>query len=159
LDAEVLIDAINQVTGTSDLYTSAIPEPYTFIPEQAGDRPARRQHHEPVPRAVRPAGPRHGHGERTHQPADPLPVDALLNSSHIQSKLEKSPVLAALASPKRPPQDIVDDLYVLILSRPPSRTERSAIETYTKSGIAKGRELWTDLAWALINSDEFLYRH
>ncbi len=37
LDAEVLIDAINKVTGTSDLYTSAIPEPFTFIP---ADMPA-----------------------------------------------------------------------------------------------------------------------
>ena len=32
LEAEVLIDAICQVTGTSESYTSAIPEPFTFIP-------------------------------------------------------------------------------------------------------------------------------
>ena len=37
LEAEVLIDAINKITGTSDLYTSAIPEPFTYIPE---DKPA-----------------------------------------------------------------------------------------------------------------------
>ena len=28
LDAEVLIDAINQITGTSEKYSSAIPEPW-----------------------------------------------------------------------------------------------------------------------------------
>ena len=33
LDAEVLIDALCQVTGTTERYASAIPEPYTFIPE------------------------------------------------------------------------------------------------------------------------------
>jgi len=33
LEAEVLIDAINGITRTSDLYTSPIPEPFTFIPE------------------------------------------------------------------------------------------------------------------------------
>ena len=33
LDAEVLIDAINKVTGATDLYTSPIPEPFTYIPE------------------------------------------------------------------------------------------------------------------------------
>ena len=33
LDAEVLIDAIYQITGTSEAYTSAIPEPYTFMPD------------------------------------------------------------------------------------------------------------------------------
>ncbi len=33
LDAEVLIDALDQVTGTNENYSSAIPEPYTFIPD------------------------------------------------------------------------------------------------------------------------------
>ncbi len=33
LEAEVLIDAICQVTGTTEKYSSAIPEPYTFLPE------------------------------------------------------------------------------------------------------------------------------
>ena len=33
LDAEVLIDALCQVTGTTEKYSSAIPEPYTFIPD------------------------------------------------------------------------------------------------------------------------------
>ena len=37
LEAEVLIDAINAITGTTDLYTSAIPEPFTYIPQ---DQPA-----------------------------------------------------------------------------------------------------------------------
>jgi hypothetical protein len=32
LEAEVLIDAINQLTGSSEKYSSAIPEPFTFIP-------------------------------------------------------------------------------------------------------------------------------
>ncbi len=65
LDAEVLIDAINQITGTSDLYTSPIPEPFTYIPDgQAGDRARRRQHHQSVPGLVRPFGAGHRHGER-----------------------------------------------------------------------------------------------
>jgi Protein of unknown function (DUF1553)/Protein of unknown function (DUF1549) len=33
LDAEVLADAICDTTGTTESYTSAIPEPFTFIPE------------------------------------------------------------------------------------------------------------------------------
>ena len=31
LEAEVLIDALCQITGTTEQYTSLIPEPYTFI--------------------------------------------------------------------------------------------------------------------------------
>ena len=33
LDAEVLIDALNQITGTGETYSSSIPEPYTFMPD------------------------------------------------------------------------------------------------------------------------------
>jgi len=33
LEAEVLIDALCQITGTTEKYTSSIPEPFTFIPE------------------------------------------------------------------------------------------------------------------------------
>jgi hypothetical protein len=33
------------------------------------------------------------------------------------------------------------------------------VEAYSQSGAAKGREAAIDLAWALINSAEFLYRH
>ena len=33
LEAEVLIDALCQITGTTEKYSSAIPEPYTFLPE------------------------------------------------------------------------------------------------------------------------------
>ncbi|MGZ5568442.1 MAG: DUF1553 domain-containing protein, partial [Limisphaerales bacterium] len=32
-EAEVLIDAINQITDSAERYTSAIPEPFTYIPE------------------------------------------------------------------------------------------------------------------------------
>jgi len=33
MDAEVLSDALDQITGTSEAYSSAIPEPYTFMPD------------------------------------------------------------------------------------------------------------------------------
>lgn len=32
VEAEVLIDALNAITGNSDLYTSAVPEPFTRVP-------------------------------------------------------------------------------------------------------------------------------
>ena len=34
LEAEVLLDAICQITGTTESYSSMIPEPFTFIPEK-----------------------------------------------------------------------------------------------------------------------------
>ena len=32
----MLIDALCQITGTTEQYSSIIPEPYTFMPEQQG---------------------------------------------------------------------------------------------------------------------------
>ena len=60
LEAEVLIDALCQITGTTERYSSTIPEPFTFIPGRAAlDRPGRRQHQQSVLGAVRPSAARH----------------------------------------------------------------------------------------------------
>ena len=34
LEAEVLIDAICKITGTTESYMSRVPEPFTFVPEE-----------------------------------------------------------------------------------------------------------------------------
>ena len=33
VEAEVLNDALNEITGSTDLYTGAVPEPFTYIPK------------------------------------------------------------------------------------------------------------------------------
>ena len=42
---------------------------------------------------------------------------------------------------------------------PPNPKDIKTIEEYAKRGVTKGRDMWIDLAWALINSPEFLLRH
>jgi hypothetical protein len=160
LDAEVLIDAINKVTGTSDLYTSAIPEPFTFIP---ANKPAISLPDGSITSSFlelfgRPARATGMENERVNRFLPPQKMH-LLNSSHIQRKLEDGPGMKRLLEPGRKPQEIVEELYLTILSRPPTMAERAAAEAYAKSDAAKGREAGLDLAWALLNSDEFLYRH
>jgi hypothetical protein len=160
LDAEVLIDAINKVTGTTDLYTSAIPEPFTFIP---ANKPAIALPDGSITSPFlelfgRPARATGMENERVNKPLPPQRMH-LLNSSHIQRKLEDGVVLKALLSPNRKQQEIVEELYLTILSRFPTPSESARFDAYVKSGVVKGREAGIDLAWALINSDEFLYRH
>jgi len=58
----------------------------------------------------------------------------------------------------KPPRQITTALYLGILSRFPSESELQAVQAYTQSSANK-REAVVDLAWALINSTEFLYRH
>ncbi len=163
LEAEVLIDAINRVTGASDLYTSPIPEPYTYIPADKpaiaiGDGSITSPFLALFGRSARATGMEN---ERNNNPV-PAQWLHLLNSSHIQRKLEQGPKLHALFDPKRKPQDIAQDLYLTILSRFPTPDELKTVEDYAKPARPKAatrRADWVDVAWALINSPEFIYRH
>ena len=62
-------------------------------------------------------------------------------------------------NPSRKPPEIMDDIYLTILSRYPAANEVKCANAYAKSGVASGRAAWLDLVWALINSEEFRYRH
>ncbi len=160
LDAEVLIDAINKVTGTAELYTSPIHEPFTFVQEtkiavSLPDGSITSPFLELFGRPPRATGMEN---ERSNRPI-PAQWMHLLNSSHIQRKIETSPRLAAIVSTGRPPRDIACALYLAALSRPPTEAELVRIEEYARRGVARGRELWNDVLWALLNSDEFVYRH
>jgi hypothetical protein len=50
-------------------------------------------------------------------------------------------------------------LYLTILSRFPTDADVKAFEEHAKTGVAGGRDAWVDVAWALINTPEFLMRH
>jgi hypothetical protein len=177
LDAEVLIDAINQITGTTDLYTSPIPEPYTYIPEdQSAVAIADGSITSPFlalfGRSARATGMEN---ERNNRPV-PAQWLHLLNSSHIQRKLDQGPRLKALLDSGRKPSEILEELYLTMLSRFPTPEEVQMLESYgqvqpakpaaagnpgkpAKPVVVKKREDWVDVAWALVNSAEFLYRH
>jgi hypothetical protein len=175
LDAEVLIDAINKITGDSDLYTSPIPEPFTYIPR---DKPAVAIADGSITspfltlfgRSARATGMEN---ERVNKPV-PAQWLHMLNSSHIQRKLDQGPKLKAIFESRRKPVEIVETLYLTILSRPPTADEVRCAEGYGPSAAAakpgkpgkpgkyvppKRREEWVDITWALLNSPEFLYRH
>jgi len=60
---------------------------------------------------------------------------------------------------KKTPREIAAALYLGILSRFPTADELKITENYYQSGQVDKRQATVDLSWALINSDEFLYRH
>jgi hypothetical protein len=177
LDAEVLIDAINKITGATDLYTSPIPEPFTFIPD---NKPAVALPDGSITspflalfgRSARATGMEN---ERNNRPV-PAQWLHLLNSSHIQRKIVEGPKLKALLESGRKEPEIIEELYLTVLSRFPTAEEVKAAQAYggvvvtparpAKDGrparpavIQKQRGDWVDITWSLINSTEFLYRH
>ena len=160
LEAEVLIDALNQITGTTEKYSSAIPEPFTFIPEDQrsialADGSTTSSFLEMFGRSARDTGLE---SERNNRPTAAQRLH-LLNSSHIQRKIEQGPGLRSLLQSKQKPREVVTGLYLTILSRFPTDEELKTVQAYSPQGAGRGREAAVDLAWALINSPEFLYRH
>lgn len=163
LEAEVLIDSINKITGTYDLYTSAIPEPFTYIPK---DIPAVALADGSI---TSPFLAMFGRSARASGLADERTSKILagqwlhlLNSTHIQQKIESGPRLKSIREASQGNRKILDKLYLTVLARKPTPTEARIALAYKAPGTTTqtaAKEIWIDLTWALINSDEFLFRH
>ncbi|MBN1851832.1 MAG: DUF1553 domain-containing protein [Pirellulales bacterium] len=160
LDAEVLMDALCQISGTTEEYYSLIPEPYTIIPEHQrsialADGSITSSFLEMFGRPPRDTGLV---SERNNRPTAEQRLH-LLNSTHIRQKIERGDQLNQLIRSGRNQVEVVRNLYLTILSRFPTEEELQIVRAYSQSGEVKGRNPFTDLAWALINSAEFIYRH
>ncbi len=156
LDAEVLIDAINQVTGASENYSSSIPEPYTFMPDfqraiALPDGSITSSFLEEFGRPPRDTGLE---SERNNRITDAQRLH-LLNSSQVQRKIQQSPKLQAMMREIKDPRELVRQIYLTALSRPPTDEEMKRIAARNVRGQAAA----VDLVWALLNGTEFLYRH
>ncbi len=161
LEAEVLIDAINQITGTREEYSSPIPEPFTFVPDDVrgialSDGSITSSFLELFGRPPRDTG-REAERSRNTTPAQRL---HLLNSSHIQKKIEVCPLVAG-ADELSPQEraDLAERAYLTLLSRYPTGEELAAIEAHAEETGTFGRTLATDLVWALLNQPEFYFNH
>ncbi len=159
-EAEVLIDAINQITGATDEYSSMIPEPFTWVPvdKRSIALPDGSISSPFLDLFGRPSRDTGLISERTNKSTAAQRLH-LLNSSHIQKKITGSAKLRALIPPGRSPVEAVPQLYLTILSRYPTEQEVQEAKSYASSSEARGEQALFDLAWALINSAEFLYRH
>ena len=166
LEAEVLIDALCQITGTREQYSSIIPEPYTFMPDDQravtlADASITSPFLEKFGRSSRDTGLE---SDRSNRPTAAQRLH-LLNSSHVRRKIEMSPKLQPLLrtsgktreETEKKEHEAIRELYLTILSRFPTEEELQTLEAYAKAG---GRwSLLRDLAWALVNGPEFSYRH
>jgi hypothetical protein len=190
LEAEVLVDALNQITGTTEKYSSEVPEPFTFVPEEQRsislpDASITSSFLEMFGRPPRDTGLE---SERSNKPTTDQRLH-LLNSSHVQRKIENSPKLQTLfasATPK--PVKVARSSKVKKGVKAASSVDTSAADAARKqaefvsqiyltilSRFPTGEEQKTvteymqatpskrdaavDLTWALFNSAEFLYRH
>ena len=151
LRAEVLLDCINQVTESADRFPG--------LPEGA--------------RAVQIADGRVQNyflttfGRSTRQTACTCEVKTtptlsqalhLLNGETTSGKISKGEVVESLLQQSSDPFVVATRLYEKCLSRLPTEKEAKAIQTKLASS-ANAEAALTDLFWALLNSNEFVFNH
>jgi hypothetical protein len=161
IDAEILIDILCKVTGTTEEYHSKIPEPFTWVPQhqrtvRLGDGSITSSFLELFGRPARDSAMMSARSNE-FTAAQAL---HLLNSSHIREKIERGPRLRSLRGRiQRSPAEALEIIYMTLLSRKPTAEEVQAVKVYMEDKSVPRHLASVDIVWALINSPEFLYRH
>jgi hypothetical protein len=152
LRAEVLLDAVCDVTGVPETFAAApmgtravalwtVRTPSVFLdsfgrPDPNQDPPCERA-------------------------ADSTVVQALhlMNAPALQRKVTSDTGrAAALAASVRTPAEIVDELYLRAYCRFPTAEERAdCVGLFSRPGITR-RQATEDLLWALLNTPEFTFK-
>jgi hypothetical protein len=166
LQAEVLLDSIDHLTGTQTDFANLPPGTRAIaLPDNSYNRST------PFLRVFgRPEGESVCECERVQSSSLAQSLH-LINASEMKSKLAAPQGRAQqLAADSRPFEDKVQDLYLTAFAREPRADElETAREYFAASHFdAEGqpvaaeqaaREAFQDLIWALINTKEFLFNH
>jgi len=150
MDAEVLEDALCDLTGAQHDFRSIAPEPFTFLPK---DRRAVLIEDGSITSPFlllfgRPSRDSGDLQERNNAITAKQRLQ-LFNSAKLWSDLGRIGNEPHLRQMKRAQK--IEDLYLRFLSRRPTAEERSLLEGVPTLGVR-------EIAWLLVNSREFLYR-
>ncbi len=152
-DAEVTLDMISQVLG--------VPEKFTGSPDisravQLWDNKAR---HDFLKLFGRPNRLTACECERTKEPSVSQVLN-LLNSPSIQKKLaHEGGTIAKLVQTHKDDAKLVEEMYLTFFSRMPTPDEKTNCQKHFQRYPDQRRTAAEDLAWALLNSTEFLFNH
>jgi hypothetical protein len=163
LSAEVLLDAICATTGAAE----------KFAGYPLGTRAVQLPDGEVINTGGRYAGwDRHPFLKAFGQPARELACECeregdvsvarvleMKNGSFVRTKIQTADNrLGKLLARKLPDADILNELFLATLSRPPLPDEvRAALDLVQRT--ANKRAAWESVLWALLNTNEFLFRY
>ncbi len=160
LAAEVMIDALADLTGVSETYKSRVPEPFTFYPQgtrsrDLGDATVSSSTLELFGRVSRDVS-------LESQRSNKLTSRQLLyltNSVELEGNIKRSEKLNQLCAKTKDAAELCKAISLMTLSRYPTPQEIAMFTTYGEKNNLKLRDLATDILWTYINSTEFLYNH
>ncbi|HEX5103677.1 MAG TPA: DUF1549 and DUF1553 domain-containing protein [Pirellulaceae bacterium] len=152
MPAEVLLDAINQVTGHVETFPGQPPGTRAIsLPDPAVDsdfltmfgRPLRNNPCE----CARESSP------------DLLQALHLINNQELQSKIAGDKGrLAGLIAGQKTDDQMIEELYLSTYARLPTAGESAAIRELA-ADVTSRKEMFEDLLWTLLNSPEFTFNH
>ena len=152
-DAEVLLDMICQSLGVPEKFQGS---PGVTRAVQLWDSKARSDFLKLFGRPNRVSA---CECERTREPSVSQVLN-LLNSQDIQAKLShEAGTVARLVRAQKEDAKLVEELYLTFYARFPTAAERDVGLTNLQKYAANRRAAAEDLAWALLNSTEFLCNH
>jgi hypothetical protein len=82
----------------------------------------------------------------------------LINGDTIDGKIARSPLITNWLKEQRSPNEIIDELFVRVLTRNPSDAERKKLLALV-AAKPNDRQGYDDIMWALLNSSEFEFNH
>jgi hypothetical protein len=91
---------------------------------------------------------------------DPTLSQALhmLNGSTVHGKISRGGLVKSLVAEKKPPEQIIESLYIRSLSRKPTPEEMENLMAVVKQAENPQAGL-EDVFWAVLNSREFVFNH
>ena len=158
LDAESLNDIISGTLGIYQPFKSITPEPYAFWPDNFK---AHSLHDGSVSNPFLTLFGKPGRNSSyLNDRTNTLTMQQVLHlndSANINQKLKESQYLKDLAKSPMSNEQKIRTLYLAFLTRPPNSTESLIARKHIEKSSTPHNGL-KDLAWALINSKEFLFK-
>jgi hypothetical protein len=161
LDAEVLLDAVADVTGVTETFSTAITEGATVGQAPAGTRAIQLRDPDTFfsrflefyGRANRGAVP-----ERNNKPNLSQALHVLAGGTYVDRLSRPNSRLAKLLESGASDEKIFDEFYFAALSRPPDADEVRELKTIL-AGRGDREAGLREFVWALISSREFAENH
>lgn len=152
LQAETLLDAICQVTGTHVKFNAL---PLGARAAEIANGPSGNYFLEAF---GRPARDTTCTCERRDEPTLAQVLHLINGNTISEAVAAEDGRVAEVIQQELSPEQVVDDLYLAALSRRPTENERADLTAYIDSSADKRRAI-EDVYWSVLNSNEFVFNH